>query len=156
VRPRTSGVGPIKRRALIAEFDNDIRRERQQDGINKAKAEGGEVWSQAASDDRSGAEDLGESCLDSKEPQVRAKASDRASAWLTIEIVHHRPPGADGEEISIKLQAVPSFEAYGRFLEAADPFVFWAEATRMTWFCWARSCIPDEWLYIPLAFLKGS
>ena len=72
------------------------------------------------------------------------------------EIVHHRPPGADGEEISIKLQAVPSFEAYGRFLEAADPFVFWAEATRMTWFCWARSCIPDEWLYIPLAFLKGS
>src|SRR5262249_40957695 len=67
----------------IAEFDNDIRRERQQDGINKAKAEGGEVWSQAASDDRSGAEDLGESCLDSKEPQVRAKASDRASAWFT-------------------------------------------------------------------------
>ena len=26
--------------ALIAEFENDIRRERQQDGINKAKAKG--------------------------------------------------------------------------------------------------------------------
>jgi DNA invertase Pin-like site-specific DNA recombinase len=26
--------------ALIAEFENDIRRERQQDGINKAKEEG--------------------------------------------------------------------------------------------------------------------
>ncbi len=26
--------------ALIAEFEHDIRRERQQDGINKAKAEG--------------------------------------------------------------------------------------------------------------------
>ena len=26
--------------ALIAEFENDIRRERQQDGINRAKAEG--------------------------------------------------------------------------------------------------------------------
>jgi DNA invertase Pin-like site-specific DNA recombinase len=26
--------------ALIAEFENDIRRERQQDGINKAKAQG--------------------------------------------------------------------------------------------------------------------
>ena len=26
--------------ALIAEFENDIRRERQQDGINKAKARG--------------------------------------------------------------------------------------------------------------------
>jgi hypothetical protein len=58
---------------------------------------------------------------------------------LTIEIVHHRPPGADREEISIKLQAVPSFEAYGRFLEAANPFVFWAEATRLTWFCWLEA-----------------
>ena len=31
------GVGIL---ALIAEFENDIRRKRQQDGINKAKAEG--------------------------------------------------------------------------------------------------------------------
>ena len=30
----------MKPRALIAEFESDIRRERQQDGINKAKAQG--------------------------------------------------------------------------------------------------------------------
>ena len=58
---------------------------------------------------------------------------------LTVEIVHHRPLGADREEISIKLQAVPSFEAFGRFLEAANPFVFWAEATRLTWFSWLEA-----------------
>jgi hypothetical protein len=55
---------------------------------------------------------------------------------LTIEIVHHRPPSGDREEISINLQAVPSFQAFGGFLEAANPFVFWAEATRLTWFSW--------------------
>ena len=58
---------------------------------------------------------------------------------LTIEIVHHRPLGADREEISIKLQAVPSFEAFARFLGAANPFVFWAEATRLTWFSWLEA-----------------
>jgi hypothetical protein len=38
---------------------------------------------------------------------------------LEIEIVHRRAPGGDAEQISINLQAVPSFEAFGRFLEAA-------------------------------------
>lgn len=58
---------------------------------------------------------------------------------LSIEIVHRRPPDGDREEISINLQAVPSFEAFGRFLEAANPFVFWAEATRLTWFSWLEA-----------------
>ena len=57
---------------------------------------------------------------------------------LDIEVVH-RSPGGDREEISINLQAVPSFEAFGRFLEAANPFVFWAEATRLTWLEAARA-----------------
>ena len=35
---------------------------------------------------------------------------------LEIEIVHRRSPGAEVEQISIYLQAVPSFEAFGRFL----------------------------------------
>lgn len=58
---------------------------------------------------------------------------------LTIEIVHHRPPGGHREEISISLQAVPSFQAFGGFLEAVNPFVFWAEATRLTWFSWLEA-----------------
>jgi hypothetical protein len=58
---------------------------------------------------------------------------------LDIEVIHRRPPGGDREEISIKLQAVPSFEAFVRFLEAANPFVVWAEATRLTWLEAARA-----------------
>jgi hypothetical protein len=51
------------------------------------------------------------------------KASVRLPG-LNIEIVHHQSPDGDSEQISISLQAVPSFEAFGRFLEAANPFAF--------------------------------
>jgi hypothetical protein len=47
---------------------------------------------------------------------------------LEIEIIHRRSPTGDNEQISINLQAVPSFEAFGRFLEAVNPFAFWALA----------------------------
>jgi hypothetical protein len=58
----------------------------------------------------------------------------RASAHLPgldIEVTHRRSPIA--EHISIHMQATPSFEAFGRFLESANPFAFWAEATRLAW-----------------------
>jgi hypothetical protein len=58
----------------------------------------------------------------------------RASAslpGLDIEVTHRRSPVA--EHISIHLQATPSFEAFGRFFESANPFAFWAEATRLAW-----------------------
>ena len=61
---------------------------------------------------------------------------------LDIEIVHHRSPGGDAERISINLQAVPSFEAFGRFLEAANPFAFWAQAARMAFFPWVGAASP--------------
>ena len=52
---------------------------------------------------------------------------------LEIEVVHRRLPGGNAEEISINLQAVPSFEAFDRFLEAASPFAFWAQVAQMAW-----------------------
>ena len=58
---------------------------------------------------------------------------------LDIDVVHRRSPGGDRQEISINLQAVPSFADFGRFLEAANPFVFWAGATRLTWLGAARA-----------------
>jgi hypothetical protein len=58
---------------------------------------------------------------------------------LDIEIVHRRSPESGAEEISINLQAVPSFEAFGRFLEAANPFAFWAQAARLAWFPWLEA-----------------
>jgi hypothetical protein len=57
-----------------------------------------------------------------------AKATARLRR-LDVEILHRRSPGGDTEQISMIRQAVPSFEAFGRFVEAANPFAFWAQAT---------------------------
>jgi hypothetical protein len=55
---------------------------------------------------------------------------------LEIEIVHRRSPNADAEQISINVQALTSFAAFGRMLESANPFAFWAEAAQMAWLPW--------------------
>jgi hypothetical protein len=55
---------------------------------------------------------------------------------LEIEIVHRRSPGADVEALSINLQATPSFGAFGRFLETANPLAFWAHALQLAWLPW--------------------
>jgi hypothetical protein len=53
---------------------------------------------------------------------------------LDIAIEHRRSPNA--ETISIHLQAVPSFEAFGRYLEATNPFAFWMKAAQLAWMPW--------------------
>jgi hypothetical protein len=58
---------------------------------------------------------------------------------LDVEVVHRRSPAGDRDEILISFQAVPSFGAFGSFLYAANPLVFWAEATRLTWLR-SRAC----------------
>jgi hypothetical protein len=58
---------------------------------------------------------------------------------LDIEIVHRRSPDGDSEQISINLQATPSFEAFGRFIESANPFAFWAQAARLAWLPWLEA-----------------
>lgn len=55
---------------------------------------------------------------------------------VDIEITHRRSSQGDSEQFLITLQAVPSFEAFGRFLEGANPFTFWAEATKLAWLSW--------------------
>ena len=49
---------------------------------------------------------------------------------LDIEIIHRRSLNDEAEPISINLQAMPSFEAFGQFLETANPFALWAQAVR--------------------------
>jgi hypothetical protein len=78
---------------------------------------------------------------DSSRAQREKRDDDttRASAslpGLEIEIVHRRPRGDDVEALSINLQAMPSFEAFGRFLETANPFAFWAQAFQLAWRPW--------------------
>ena len=58
---------------------------------------------------------------------------------LDIEIVHHQSSDGLEEQISINLKAIPSFEAFARFYETMNPFVFWAEATRLVWFPWVEA-----------------
>jgi hypothetical protein len=70
---------------------------------------------------------------------------------LEIEIVHRKLPGAEAEQISINLQAMPSFEAFGQFLETANPFAFWAQAAQMAWFPWlgAARTLMLPWSTVP-------
>jgi hypothetical protein len=66
---------------------------------------------------------------------------------LEVEIVHRRSPAGDREQISITMQAVPSFAAFEQYWHAMNPFVLWAEAVRLAWtpFVWAPVvCAP--WL----------
>jgi hypothetical protein len=38
-------------------------------------------------------------------------------------------------------------EAFGRYLEAANPFAFWAQAARLAWFPWlavVRAVMPPD------------
>jgi len=58
---------------------------------------------------------------------------------LDIEIIHRRLPEADAERISINLTATPSFEAFGDFLEAANPFTFWLRAMELAWAPWLQA-----------------
>ena len=40
------------------------------------------------------------------------------------------------EQLLISLQATPSFAAFGRFLEVANPFQVWASLMQMAWLPW--------------------
>jgi hypothetical protein len=55
---------------------------------------------------------------------------------LDITIVHQRSTSGNAEQISINMQAVPSFDAFGHFLENANPFAFWIKATQLAWAPW--------------------
>ncbi|MGH6850869.1 MAG: hypothetical protein ACREDD_10545 [Methylocella sp.] len=55
---------------------------------------------------------------------------------LDIEIIHGRSPAGDAERLTISLQAAPSFEAFGRFLEATNPFLFWMRFAQAAWAPW--------------------
>jgi hypothetical protein len=55
---------------------------------------------------------------------------------LDIEIEHRQLPGGQGEQISIHLTAVPSFDAFAKTLELFNPFALWTEAMRAAWAPW--------------------
>lgn len=58
---------------------------------------------------------------------------------LDIEINYSRSREGDAERLLISVQAVPSFEAFGRFLETANPFLFWMRLVQTAWAPWLGS-----------------
>jgi hypothetical protein len=55
--------------------------------------------------------------------------------------------GGDAEQMSIHLQAVPSSEAFRRFVDSANPFAFWTQAVQMAWLPWraaAQAMLPPD------------
>ena len=58
---------------------------------------------------------------------------------LDIEIMHRRAVDGDAEQISINLRAAPSFEAFGRALELANPLAFLAQAAQLAWLPWLET-----------------
>jgi hypothetical protein len=72
---------------------------------------------------------------------------------MEMEIIHRRLPEANTEQISINLRAVPSFEAFGRILETANPFVFWIRAAQLAWMPWLGAA---NTLMLPWSGLRKS
>lgn len=70
---------------------------------------------------------------------------------LDIEITHRRLPGEEAEQLLIAMRATPSFEAFGRFLEAGRPMMammlaanpFLASWTRMIEAAWGPFLPPS-------------
>jgi hypothetical protein len=72
-------------------------------------------------------------------PDVEPTKATAHLPGLEIEITHRRSPDGDAEQISINMQAVPSFEAFGRYVEATNPFAFWAQAVQLAWSPWIEA-----------------
>ena len=65
----------------------------------------------------------------------------RATARLPnfdIEILHGRPWEGDEEQLVVMLQAVPSFEAVGRWLEVSNPLLVWTRMLEAAWSPWVH------------------
>jgi hypothetical protein len=73
------------------------------------------------------------------EVEVAFKVEERRHGLIPRNLLRlrvDRPPDRDAEQISINLQAAPSFEAFGRHIESLNPFAFWAQAMQMAWLPW--------------------
>ena len=95
--------------------------------------------------------------MSGKPGQVETHAT-RATAHLPgldIEVMHRRAAEGDAELISIHLRAAPSFEAFGRALDA-NPFAFWAQAAQLAWQPWIGAAFALPWTFGALALPRPS
>jgi hypothetical protein len=72
-------------------------------------------------------------------PSTEATWATARLPGLDIEIAHWRAVEGEAERISINLRAAPSFEAFGRMLETANPFAFWVQSVELAWLPWLET-----------------
>jgi len=72
----------------------------------------------------------------SHESEVDATRASAHLPGLDIDIIHRQSPNGDWEQMSINMRATPSFEAFGRVFESADPLTLWMQAARLMWMPW--------------------
>jgi hypothetical protein len=72
-----------------------------------------------------------------KSPYDETRATARLPS-LDIEILHRRPWEGDEEQLVVMLRAVPSFEAFGRLLEASNPLLVWTRMMQAAWSPWVH------------------
>ena len=72
----------------------------------------------------------------SRESEIDATRASARLLGLDIDIIHRQSPNGDWEQMSINLRAMPSFEAFGRSFEAADPYTLWLQVARLMWMPW--------------------
>lgn len=71
-----------------------------------------------------------------REGEIDATRASARLPGLDIDIIHRQSPNGDWEQLSIDLRAMPSFEAFGRSFEAADPYTLWLQVARLMWMPW--------------------
>ena len=64
---------------------------------------------------------------------------------LHVEIIHGRSPAGDAERLSISVLAFPSFEVFGSYLEAANPFLMWMGIAQRAWAPWLSAFPATPW-----------
>jgi hypothetical protein len=76
----------------------------------------------------------------------KVDAAETDTTWATarlpgldIEIMHRRAVEGGSEQISINLRPMPSFKAFARALEVANPFAFWAQGAQFAWLSWLEA-----------------
>ena len=77
-----------------------------------------------------------------EEPSDPGTGTSQAIAYLPgleIEITHQRAAEGEAERISINIKAAPSFQAFGRAFEVANPFALWMRGVELAWRPWIEA-----------------
>jgi hypothetical protein len=71
-----------------------------------------------------------------RESAIEATRASAHLPGLDVDIVHQQSPNRDWEQLTISLRGTPSFDAFGRAFEPADPFALWLKAAQVMWMPW--------------------